>query len=525
MKVRVIDTGILTAAQNMALDEALLRAQSENPHAIPVIRFLRFSPPCVLVGRYQSPAQEARLSYIRERGWHVNRRITGGGAIFFDPSQIGWEFFARFDKGFPKNPQKLYEMISACGVAGLRKLGVRAQFRPRNDIEVDGRKISGTGGASDEHAFMFQGTLLVKNVAEDMLKALRVPAEKLGRHGLESIKERVVFLEELLSPLPEPEVLKNALLTGFTEVLGIEPIPSQLTDREREIYNELIKLFSSDEWIYKIDNPSSRKGTLTGVSRADGVVRAAAHVEVDKKLVTSVQFWGDFFVTPKRIIPDLEASLKFIPANPKKAREKVDEFFVKNKFDFIGVSPKNFADALSMAIEKIELVRRGLTFEETNNIMFANIDLRRIEDYDFEYFLFPYCSKLVGCAWRHDVDCPMCGQCSVGEGYEIALASGLKPMTITSFEHLVQTHRWLRKKGVKGYIGSCCEEFFVKHKDEFDGSGLHIILIRIDSATCYELSQAKAAYRGEFESQTELNLKLIRKTLGLIRPRKSIKAE
>ncbi len=513
---RLVDTGVLTAAENIAWDMAFLLAQAEGEPG-PVLRFLQFSPCCVLVGRHQSPRQEARLDYVAQRGWHVGRRVTGGGAIFFDPSQLGWEVFATRKSVWAKvSPSKLYRVISQGAVEGLRRLGVDAHFRPRNDIEVGGRKLSGTGGASEGDAFLFQGTLLVRDVAEQMLRALRVPAEKLGRHGLESVRERVVFLEELLSPLPSIDEIKEAFVAGFSEVFGAEIIPSEPTRREAELFERLLPYVASDEWVYCVDEPAQLKGVLLGVSRGKGVVRVAAHIDISKRRITSVQFWGDFFIDPPRALCDLEALLKHTRAHPESTAKVIEDFFRKSRPHLIGLTPKNFSRALAMAIERTELVKQGFDFDEANSIFLVNLSPRDWFSFPFSHFLFPYCSKLVGCKYRHRHDCPVCGGCTVGEGYRLAMDAGLKPFTVTSFQSLLRTQRRLRKLGSKGYIGSCCEEFFVKHISSFERSGLGIVLIKLDSTTCYDLSQARAAYRGKFESQTELNIPLIQRVLSML---------
>jgi lipoate-protein ligase A len=66
------------------------------------------------------------------------------------------------------------------------------------------------------------------------------------------------------------------------------------------------------------------------------------------------------------------------------------------------------------------------------------------------------------------------------------------------------------------FIGSCCEEFYVRHKREMESFGLPGVLIDIDSRTCYELGKALKAYQGEFENQTYLRLTLIEKVIDLI---------
>lgn len=515
-KWRVIDTGVLSAAENMAWDYAFLRAQSEDESGMPILRFLRFSPSCVLVGRHQSPAQEARCEYVAQRGWHINRRITGGGAIFFDTSQIGWEVIASDRQRWVKRSmEKLYKKISAGAISALQKLGIRANYRPRNDIEVSGRKISGTGGASDGRAILFQGTLLVKDCADDMLKALRVPAEKLGRHGLESVRERVVFLEELLSPLPEYKVIKQAFISGFADVFQAEMVVSEPSESEVNIFNDVLPHISSDKWIYEIDNPAEQKGVLIGFSRGKGILRAALQVDVQKKRVSSVQFWGDFFIAPTRSLPDLEALLKHRRAKYSVLREIIVNFFQEKRPSIIGLKPENFVAAVKNAVSKLPLIEQGFSFDEANRLYFINLDPARWREFPFEQFLFPYCSKLVGCKFRHRHDCPICEKCTVGEGHRLVIDAGLKPYTITSFQSLMNTHRRFRKNNIRGYIGSCCEEFLVKHHNSFIRSGLSIVLIKLDSTTCYDLSQARAAYRGEFESQTEMDVELLKKVLKI----------
>jgi len=136
----------MTAAENMALDETLLelKGRGQTPDTI---RFLQFSPRAVLVGHHQAVQEEVRANYCTEAGGEINRRITGGGAIFFDESQLGWEVIC--DKSFfglALPTPGLFRTLCEPVVTALDLLGLKATFRPRNDIEIEGRKISGTGG-------------------------------------------------------------------------------------------------------------------------------------------------------------------------------------------------------------------------------------------------------------------------------------------------------------------------------------------------------------------------------------------
>ena len=94
---RLLDTGPRPAPENMALDEVVLTARSRD--AVPnTLRFLQFSPRCTLVGYHQAVEQEIRIPYCHEHGIEINRRPTGGGGLFCDESQLGWEVFASQDE-------------------------------------------------------------------------------------------------------------------------------------------------------------------------------------------------------------------------------------------------------------------------------------------------------------------------------------------------------------------------------------------------------------------------------------------
>jgi lipoate-protein ligase A len=95
----------------------------------------------------------------------------------------------------------------------------------------------------------------------------------------------------------------------------------------------------------------------------------------------------------------------------------------------------------------------------------------------------------------------------------MAINAGLIPVTITSFEDLMGKFDWMKSKGINAYVGSCCEAFYVKHQEEFIGSGLKGLLIDVRDSTCYDLGKAHEAYAGTFENKTSLDMGLIEKVL------------
>ena len=346
---RVIDTGIRDGRRQIAFDQALIDAHQAGQ--IPdTIRFLRF-PPTVLIGRHQALSSEIKREYCRERGIGIARRITGGGAIYFDEGQLGWELvFHRATLGISSLADLTCEICEAAA-AGLSTLGVNAKYRPRNDIEVDGRKLSGSGGFFDGDTLFYQGTVLVDMNTADMVAALNVPQAKLAKRALDSAAQRVVTLRELRGVAPTIEAIQNALLAGFSGRLGITPTRGDITPHEEALAVKLHdEEIGTDAFVAEIDNPGTQAGVLIGSHvGAGGTITAyvrlegAAHDRIREVLIT-----GDFFVTPPRIVFDLEAALRAVAVAD--AGTAIEQFFAQAKPGMLSVAPAHFRAAVDAAI-------------------------------------------------------------------------------------------------------------------------------------------------------------------------------
>jgi len=348
---RVIDTGVREGRANIAFDAALIEARQKE--RVPdTIRFLRF-PPTVLIGRHQDLSREVDLDYCREHGVGTVRRITGGGAIYLDEGQLGWELvFHRSSLGVASLPDLAHEI---CGAAarGLSSLGIEARFRPRNDIEVGGRKISGTGGFYDGDIMIYQGTVLVDMDAQRMIRALKIPAAKLAKRNIGSAAQRVVTLRELLGEkTPDLSTIREKLIAGFCSGLGISAVDGVITDEEealaRTFFDEEI---GRDEFVAEIDNPSSSSSVLAGSHAATGGT-IDSHLKLDgptRRILQRVLISGDFFVTPPRVVFDLEAHLQ--GSRLEELDSKIDEFFATRKFDMLSVTAADFKASIAAALE------------------------------------------------------------------------------------------------------------------------------------------------------------------------------
>jgi lipoate-protein ligase A len=346
---RVIDTGIRDGRRQIAFDQALIDAHKAG--GIPdTIRFLRF-PPTALIGRHQALSREIKLDHCRARGIGIVRRITGGGALYFDEGQLGWELvFGRATLGIGSLVEAAREICEAAA-AGLSRLGIAARYRPRNDIEVDGRKISGTGGFFDQDTLFYQGTVLVDMDPADMLAALNVPEAKLAKRALDSAAQRVVTLKELLGAAPSIAAIKEALLAGFAERLGIVPVPGSITAEEEalaaKVHDEEI---GTDAFVAEIDDPGADAEVLSAShTGAGGTIAAYVRLEGPRRdRIRELLVTGDFFVTPPRTIFDLEGALRGVAI--AEVGDAVERFFTEARVGLLSASPADFRKAIEAAV-------------------------------------------------------------------------------------------------------------------------------------------------------------------------------
>jgi len=346
---RVIDTGLRPAAQNIALNRALLEARQAEE--IPsTLRFLRFTP-SALLGYHQSAEQELNLDYCHEQGITVQRRITGGGAIYFDETQIGWELYLHKRDLGTADMQVISQRICHAAATAISALGVDARFRPRNDIEVDGRKISGTGGAFDGDALMFQGTLLIEFDVEKMLRVLRISAEKLSDKAIASARDRVANLKDLLGRRPDAGQIRSNMVEVFESTFGVEFSDGDLTLSEHQRYQEALKEIDHPDWVGLVNRPAADMPILEAAQKfAGGLLRAAVTFDVTTRTLRQVWFTGDIFINPRRTIADLEAALRDLPLD--RLEQKVAAFFAGRSVDMLTLAPVDFADVIRLALKQ-----------------------------------------------------------------------------------------------------------------------------------------------------------------------------
>ncbi|MCF0244202.1 MAG: lipoate--protein ligase family protein [Bacteroidaceae bacterium] len=147
--------------------------------------------PSVVVGRNQVMAAEVNLDYCRENGVRVFRRKSGGGCVYADMGNVMMSYVTSGD-----NVAFIFNRYINLVAFALRKMGVEARVTGRNDVLVDGRKVSGSAYYHLPGRSIVHGTLLYDTDMRNMQLSITPPAEKLAKNGVKSVRQRIGLLKD-----------------------------------------------------------------------------------------------------------------------------------------------------------------------------------------------------------------------------------------------------------------------------------------------------------------------------------------
>lgn len=220
----------------LAMEEYVAKAFDEDAF------FVWQSEPTVIIGRNQVLENEVNLTYCEEHGVQVYRRRSGGGCVYSDKGNIMMSYVSRRGD-VPAVFDKYLSELTAC----LRSLGLPAEKSGRNDVLVDGRKVSGNAFQMLPDRSIVHGTLLYSTDMEALTQAIRPPVEKLARHGVASVRQRVRNLaeySELMMQVPEPLKSAGALMKYIADYFcdGVIRLGAEDVAEIELIENEYINL-------------------------------------------------------------------------------------------------------------------------------------------------------------------------------------------------------------------------------------------------------------------------------------------
>ncbi|MCR4425531.1 MAG: lipoate--protein ligase [Firmicutes bacterium] len=310
--------------------------------------------PLVCIGYHQVASKEVAMDRCAERGYPVVRRMLGGGAVLLNSDQLFYQVIASgTNRSAPSTIDGLFRFFLQAPVETYRALGIPAVYRPINDIEVDGRKISGNGGGLIEGAKVITGNIIFDFPFDEMPQLLRVPDEKFRDKIRATLCDRMTTIQRELGRRPPLSEVKSMLIDQFVQVLGGALVPGSLTDLERERLVEITRTYSGAEWLNqrspggkgsecpaKKVKISARTSIVEAAHKAPGgLIRAL--IEVTDGILTDVFFSGDYFVSPLDGFDRLSSELVGTRLDAGALRAVVEEFFATSGVESPGVSAED----------------------------------------------------------------------------------------------------------------------------------------------------------------------------------------
>ncbi|MBC1543271.1 lipoate protein ligase LplA2 [Listeria cossartiae] len=274
---------VLDQAYNFAMEEYALRFLDENET---YFMFYRMKP-TIIVGKNQNTLEEINHTFVKDHHIDVLRRLSGGGAVYNDEGNISFSMITKDDGNSFQNFAKFTEPV----IRALQKLGVNAKLSGRNDIEVEGKKISGNAQFATKGRLYSHGTLLFDVDLSMLEKALQVDPEKYLSKGVKSVRSRVTTIRENLANDMDILDFKQILLESIFETTEIPRYT--FTEADKQGIEKLrVERYRNWDWTYG----KSPKATIKRKKRFPaGTIEF--QLALQKGQVKEATIYGDFFGT------------------------------------------------------------------------------------------------------------------------------------------------------------------------------------------------------------------------------------
>ena len=224
--------------QNMPLDE-------------PILLFY-INEPSIIIGRNQNTIEEINKEYVDEKGIHVVRRLSGGGAVYHDLGNLNFSLIMPDDGNSFRDFKKLTEPI----VEALHKLGIEgAQLKGRNDLVIDDKKFSGNAMYSTNGRMFAHGTLMFDSDIDEVVNALKVKKDKIESKGIKSIRSRVTNIKDYLPADKQAmttEEFRQAILLQIFGVDSVDQVKThELNEEDWKAINQISdEYYRNWDWNY-----------------------------------------------------------------------------------------------------------------------------------------------------------------------------------------------------------------------------------------------------------------------------------
>jgi lipoate-protein ligase A len=347
---RLITDDNVSAAFGLAADDAIAQrvCTGESP---PTLRLYTYRSHCALAGRFQRIENEIHLNFCREHGIAVNRRPTGGGTIIMGEDQLGVALMipAGGEDTYGR-ARELMEKFSAGLVWALHRLGVQAQFRRKNDVEVNGRKIAGLGiYRAPTGGLLFHASLLVDLDVPLMLQVLNTPFEKISDKEIATVSARTSTVRREIGRDITVREVRQKVAEGYAAAFQVELINGDFTIGERQGIAMLEKeKYLTKEWVFQTTEVIDATGSAR-MKTPGGLLDVK--VTLAGRMLKAVFITGDFFVSDAAMA-DLEARLRWHSSSPEAIAVTLQSIYAKRQDELSAIPLAALTETIQLAVQK-----------------------------------------------------------------------------------------------------------------------------------------------------------------------------
>ncbi|ELD8116888.1 lipoate--protein ligase family protein [Staphylococcus pseudintermedius] len=258
---------------NMALDEALLNFVSRG-EIDPVVRFYTWNPPTLSIGYFQRLSKEIDIEKVKEKGYGLVRRQTGGRGVLHDKELTYSVIVPEAHPDMPQTVTEAYRVISGGLLEGFKSLGFDAHFavprskeereklkQPRSsvcfdapswyELVVEGKKIAGSAQTRQKGVILQHGSILQDVDIDDLFDMFIFKNERLKAKMKEAFVEKAVAINDLSNETITLAQMEVAFKEGFKKALDIEFKPLELTVAQQDEVKALEEKYRSEAFLYR----------------------------------------------------------------------------------------------------------------------------------------------------------------------------------------------------------------------------------------------------------------------------------
>lgn len=279
--MRFIQSDRTDPSWNLALEEYLVGQLPEGEQCL----YLWRNDNTIVVGKNQNTLGQINMDCVRQRGIHVRRRLSGGGAVYHDLGNLNFTWII----DAPASGKIDYRPFCAPIIDAIESFGAHAILSGRNDILVDGKKISGNSQYYTAGKLVHHGTILFDTDLTVLTQALNVDKSKFEGKGIASVESRVTNLKPFLPPDVTLEHFAARLTASVAK--GSPLVPIRLSSRDLESIAAGKKRYDSWQWNFGSSPPFSRREKI----RIPNCGLVEVWCQVEGGIIQQIRFTGDFF--------------------------------------------------------------------------------------------------------------------------------------------------------------------------------------------------------------------------------------